>query len=54
MAAVHEDTCIEHVAFAVHSISSNKQPNKYNFEISQVGDTFTWSNQFIFITRYSF
>ena len=33
---MHEDTCIELFAFAVNSISSKEQPNKYNFEISYV------------------
>ena len=49
MANVHGDTCIEFFAFAVNSISSNEGPNKRNFEIDQVDDTFTWSRQFIFI-----
>ena len=38
-------------AFAVNPISSNKPQNEHNFEINQqVGDTFTWSRQVIFIT----
>ena len=36
MAAVHEDSCIGYFGFAVNSISSKKQHNKHNFEISQV------------------
>ena len=38
-------------ACAVNQISSNKPQNEHNFEINQqVGDTFTWSRQVIFIT----
>ena len=40
-----KNTCIELSAFAVYSISSNKEPNKPNFEISQVDDTFTLYHQ---------
>ena len=36
MTAVREDTCIGLFGFAVNLISSKKQPNKHNFEISQV------------------
>ena len=30
------------------------QPNRHNFEINQVDDTFNWSHQFILTTGYSF
>ena len=33
---MHEDTCIGLFAFVVNSISSKKQPNKHNFEGSNV------------------
>ena len=36
MAPVHEDICIGLFAFVVNLISSKKQPNKHNFEISQI------------------
>ena len=35
-AAVDKGTCIGIIAFAVNLISSKKQANKHNFEISQV------------------
>ena len=38
--------CIEFFVFTINSISSNK----HIFEISQVDSTYTWSNQFVFIT----
>ena len=39
--------CIEFLTFAVNSISSNKRPNKHNFEINQVENAYTWSHLFI-------
>ena len=54
MAAVHGDIYVELFAFVVNLISLNKRLNKHSFEISQVVDTFTWSHQFILITRYRF